>query len=70
MTETQGCVSKKIAGVSLLSKFSDFNESLSFDTEMQMYTLSQEEHKKVKRAYYAAISYVDDLVGQILKELK
>ena len=60
----------EILGLSLLSKFSDFNEDLSFDREMQMYTLTQDEHKKVKRAYYAAISYVDDLVGDILSELR
>ena len=51
-------------------RFSAFNSTPVFNADENEYTLTQRQHKVLKRAYYAAISYVDDLVGQILKELK
>ena len=53
-----------------LSAFDEFDNAKSFDYTRQMYALSPPEHAMVKRAYYAAISFVDSLIGEVLRELE
>ena len=53
-----------------LASYSDLNGTGAFNATSQMVTLTQLDHRRVKRAYYAAISFVDSLVGKIIDRLK
>ena len=48
-----------------LGNYSDIQTDLSFN-----HTVSDQKAKELRRAYYAAVSYTDSLVGKVLQELE
>ncbi|KAI7031388.1 choline-sulfatase, partial [Hortaea werneckii] len=43
---------------------------LQYVCDLEQYNFTPEQIKKAKRAYYGAVSYVDDCIGKLLETLK
>ena len=52
-----------------LGKWNEFKGDI-YDHKNKVYTLSDSQAQYLKQTYYACISYIDSLVGELVDEVK